>query len=106
MLSYRYATSPDSSHTGYSTTKVAAQQGYERADGALTPRIPFRYGGGRLQRLRTTTHQRIRWSEPVWSPPPESNRRPHPYHGCALPTELGGQVETFALVVSLLLSLL
>ena len=25
-----------------------------------------------------------------WSPPPESNRRPHPYHGCALPTELGG----------------
>src|SRR5829696_9296183 len=27
-----------------------------------------------------------------WSPPPESNRRPHPYHGCALPTELGGPV--------------
>ena len=33
--------------------------------------------------------QRLRWSEPMWSPPPESNRRPHPYHGCALPTELG-----------------
>jgi hypothetical protein len=25
--------------------------------------------------------QRFRWSEPMWSPPPESNRRPHPYHG-------------------------
>jgi hypothetical protein len=22
--------------------------------------------------------QRLRWSAPVWSPPPESNRRPHP----------------------------
>ena len=36
-----------------------------------------------------------------WSPPPESNRRPHPYHGCALPTELGGQDGAFALAVSL-----
>jgi hypothetical protein len=26
---------------------------------------------------------RFGWSEPVWSPPPESNRRPHPYHGSA-----------------------
>jgi hypothetical protein len=25
--------------------------------------------------------QRLRWSSPWWSPPPESNRRPHPYHG-------------------------
>ena len=25
--------------------------------------------------------QRMRWSVPMWSPPPESNRRPHPYHG-------------------------
>jgi hypothetical protein len=24
--------------------------------------------------------QHFRWSEPMWSPPPESNRRPHPYH--------------------------
>jgi hypothetical protein len=33
-------------------------------------------------RLRTrTTDQRFPWSEPMWSPPPESNRRPHPYHG-------------------------
>jgi len=28
-----------------------------------------------------------------------------PYHGCALPTELGGQASAFALAVSLLLSL-
>jgi hypothetical protein len=28
VLSYRYATSPEASYTGYSTTKVAAQQGY------------------------------------------------------------------------------
>ena len=28
----------------------------------------------------------------TWSSPPsESNRRPTPYHGVALPTELGGQ---------------
>jgi hypothetical protein len=24
---------------------------------------------------------RLRWSSAWWSPPPESNRRPHPYHG-------------------------
>jgi hypothetical protein len=25
--------------------------------------------------------QRLHWSSAWWSPPPESNRRPHPYHG-------------------------
>jgi hypothetical protein len=25
--------------------------------------------------------QPLRWSSAWWSPPPESNRRPHPYHG-------------------------
>ena len=68
VLSYRYATRPESSHTGQSMTNVAAQHGYERADGARTLRIPFHYGCGRLQRLRTATHQHFRWSEPVWSP--------------------------------------
>jgi hypothetical protein len=29
---------------------------------------------------KSTVDRRCRWSEPVWSPPPESNRRPHPYH--------------------------
>jgi hypothetical protein len=29
----------------------------------------------------------------VWSPRPDSNRRPHPYQGCALPTELRGRVN-------------
>jgi hypothetical protein len=28
VLSYRYATSPELGHTGYSTTKGTAQQGY------------------------------------------------------------------------------
>jgi hypothetical protein len=31
----------------------------------------------------TTTDRRFRWSVLVWSPPPESNRRSHPYHRCA-----------------------
>jgi hypothetical protein len=30
--------------------------------------------------------QRLRWSGPVWSPPPESNRRPHPYHRWSAPS--------------------
>jgi hypothetical protein len=81
VLSYRYATSPESSHAGCCMTKGAAQQGYSRSDGELTLRIPFQYGCGRLQRLGAATHQRFRWSAWVWSPPPESNRRPHPYHG-------------------------
>jgi hypothetical protein len=41
VLSYRYATGSESAHTGYSTTNVAAQQGYERSDGTLTRRIPI-----------------------------------------------------------------
>ena len=32
-------------------------------------------------RALTITDQHLCWSEPVWSPSPESNRRPHPYHG-------------------------
>src|SRR5581483_10770457 len=28
-----------------------------------------------------------------WCPPLESNQRPHPYQGCALPTELGGRIS-------------
>ena len=30
----------------------------------------------------------------VWSPRADLNRRPHPYQGCALPTELQGPVLT------------
>ena len=68
---------------GYSMTKGAGQQGYWRSDGALTLRIPFHYGCGWPQGLRTVTHQHFCWSTPLWSPPPKSNRRPHPYHGSA-----------------------
>jgi hypothetical protein len=81
VLSSRYATSPESSHTGYPTTKVPGQQGYWRSDGVRARRSPFHCGRGRRPRLRTTTHRRLHWSKPMWSPPPESNRRPHPYHG-------------------------
>src|SRR5829696_9748769 len=35
--------------------------------------------------------QRARINEPGWSPLTESNRRPSPYHGDALPTELRGR---------------
>jgi hypothetical protein len=56
VLSYRHATSPDSRHTGYSTTKFAAQQGYWRSHGGLTLRIPFQCGCGRPQGLRTATN--------------------------------------------------
>ena len=35
------------------------------------------------------------WNRPLsWSPVTESNRRPSPYHGDALPTELTGPVLT------------
>jgi hypothetical protein len=32
----------------------------------------------------------------TWSPEPDSNRRPRPYQGRALPTELSGQTKTLA----------
>ena len=59
-----------------------------RAIRALTARKPFgshsTTDAAGYKRLRTATHQHFRWSEPMWSPPPESNRRPHPYHeSCA-----------------------
>jgi hypothetical protein len=41
VLSYRYATSSESSQTGYPTTKGPAQRGYSRSDGAPTLRIPI-----------------------------------------------------------------
>ncbi len=33
------------------------------------------------------------WRLSILSPQSESNRWPHPYHGCALPTELWGQTS-------------
>jgi hypothetical protein len=36
---------------------------------------------GRQLPHRTHDDRHFRWSAWVWSPPPESNRRPHPYHG-------------------------
>jgi hypothetical protein len=85
VLSYRYATSPDSTHAGYSTTNVAAQQGYSRSDDALTLRIPFHDGCGRLQRLWTATEPAFPLVNLGVEPPPESNRRPHLYHRWSAP---------------------
>jgi hypothetical protein len=48
-------------------SQIASQQGKCSLDGRC---LILRHG-----------NQRFRWSEPIWSPPPESNRRPHPYHG-------------------------
>jgi hypothetical protein len=44
---------------------------------------PIRTGMGLIHAARTTANRRLRWSVRVWSPPPESNRRPHPYHRCS-----------------------
>ena len=81
VLSYR-CDQADLSQTAYSTTKGTAQQGYF----ALTARRPF------------PSHSTMDVSAPtapncdspafplvigLVEPPPESNRRPHPYHGSA-----------------------
>jgi hypothetical protein len=50
---------------------------------------------------RRGTDQRFRWSVWVWSPPPESNRRPHPYHSCGpAPIEAWTQVNVTRVTVS------
>ena len=58
-------------------------RGIDRTGGRPThsDRIPT----GKCSPARSTgperqTDQRFGWSERMWSPPPESNRRPHPYH--------------------------
>ena len=45
------------------------------------PPSTFLAGQGESNIPREGYDQRLRWSAWVWSPPPESNRRPHPYHG-------------------------
>jgi hypothetical protein len=59
--------------------------------------IASQQGMGSLDSGRVIEHhgdQRFRWSERTRSPPPESNRRPHPYHSCGpSPTEGLAQVS-------------
>jgi hypothetical protein len=61
-----------------------ADQGHEQApEGRPTSLIASQQGMGSLDRrclIERHADQRFRWSEAMWSPPPESNRRPHPYH--------------------------
>jgi hypothetical protein len=52
---------------GGPASQIASQQGMGSLDGRCL--------------IERNGDQRFRWSGPVWSPPPESNRRPHPYHG-------------------------
>jgi hypothetical protein len=52
---------------GGPASQIASQQGMCSLDGRYV--------------IERHDDQRLRWSEPMWSPPPESNRRPHPYHG-------------------------
>ena len=54
---------------GRPASQIASQQGMCSLDGRCL--------------IEHHDDQRFRWSEPMWSPPPESNRRPHPYHGSA-----------------------
>ena len=63
-----------------------------RAGKPATEKEPAALAGWRRQASHAVQG---RWSALLWSPPPESNRRPHPYHGCALPTELGGRDGAF-----------
>jgi hypothetical protein len=64
----------------HGTRKVPAQEGYTAPTGSGPPSAS-KIGWGRPELPATTSPQRLRWSAWVWSPPPESNRRPHPYHG-------------------------
>jgi hypothetical protein len=41
-----------------------------------------------------------------WSPDEENSPRVFPYHGCALPTELGGQVTVLQLDASIIAAML
>jgi hypothetical protein len=56
-------------HRWTTARKSASQQGMCSLDGRCV--------------IERHDDQRFRWSAPIWSPPPESNRRPHPYHRCA-----------------------
>jgi hypothetical protein len=63
------------------TSKAAAQQACRHTDRLWTLTAHPHAYVARPNHPKTTTDQRFRWSALVWSPPPESNRRPHPYHG-------------------------
>ena len=66
------------------TDNNADQSSGQAPKGRPTKPIASQHGMGSLDsRCLTERHggQRFRCSGHMWSPPPESNRRPHPYHG-------------------------
>ena len=63
------------------TSKAAAQQGCSHTDRPWTFTAHPYWGCGRPQPCLNDHRSAFVLVRPVWSPPPESNRRPHPYHG-------------------------
>jgi hypothetical protein len=65
------------------SSKEAGQSGrHQPAGGSAFGPHPNAYGVGPTIPKQATEPQ-LPWSAWVWSPPPESNWRPHPYHGIA-----------------------
>jgi hypothetical protein len=85
VLSYRYATSPESLPYRILHDQSGCPAGllalWRRADPSHP--IPLRMSSAPT--APDGDSQRFRWSAWVWSPPPESNRRPLPYHGIRRP---------------------
>ena len=68
-------------HLNLGTQLVTATNGHRTVTAS---QIASRQGMGSLDGscgIERDADPRLRWSEAVWSSPPESNRRPHPYHG-------------------------
>jgi hypothetical protein len=80
VLSNRCAACPTALRATTSNLKpLVRRRTHLRCSSALREHIP--YGTSGLTSLQNRTDQRFRWSASWGSPPPESNRRPHPYHG-------------------------
>jgi hypothetical protein len=84
VMCWQSAARPDDQRlSGRQMGKAPGQQASTSRDTSSTSqRIPIADVVG-LHEPEATTDQRCRWSVKVLSPPPESNRRPHPYHRCA-----------------------
>jgi hypothetical protein len=83
VLDNRYATRRPTPEQTVESAKVPGQQGLPAGSpDQRCKRIPIGMRSALTMPKRLLV-SRLRWSALVWSPPPESNRRPHPYHGSA-----------------------
>jgi hypothetical protein len=80
VLSYRYATGPEWSHIGYSRPKLLLSRAIS-ALAALTLRIPIPLRMWSAATARDGDSPAFPLVRACVEPPPESNRRPHPYYG-------------------------